>query len=243
MKPIIKKILYWLVGIATFFAIIAFTIDVIVMPWYVDSEEVVVPNLVGKNKDDASKILLENKLNPIVEGPRYNDQYPIDHIIYQKPMAGSTVKENRRVYIVVSGGNPLTKMPYLLDKTLRDAKVTIERLGFILDDIVEVKDEAKANTIVEQYPVEGTNLQKGTKVKLKVSVGPNIGMVRVPDLLGKSLKEAESILQKNSLTVGKINYQESRNLLPNTIVAQYPAKNKTINVGESVDLFITKSQN
>ena len=243
MKPIIKKILYWFVGIATFFAIIAFTVDVIVMPWYVDSEEVVVPNLVGKNKDEASKILLENRLNPIVEGPRYNDQYPIDHIIYQKPVAGSTVKENRRVYIVVSGGNPLTKMPYLLDKTLRDAKVTIERLGFILDDVVEVKDEAKANTIVEQYPKEGTNLQKGTKVKLKVSVGPNIGMVRVPDLLGKSLKEAESILQKNSLTVGKINYQESKNLLPNTIVAQYPAKNKTINVGESVDLFITKSQN
>jgi len=243
MKPIIKKILLWLVGISTIIAILAFTIDVIVMPWYVDSEEVVVPNLVGKNKEDASKILIENGFNPIVEGPRYNDNFPIDHVIYQKPTAGSTVKENRRVYIVISGGNPLTKMPYLLDKTLRDAKVTVERLGFVLDDISEVKSEAKANTIVEQYPQEGTNLQKGTRVKLKVSVGPNIGMVRVPDLLGKPFKEAESILHKNSLVVGKINYQDSRNLLPNTVVAQYPAKNKTINVGESVDLFITKSQN
>ena len=150
---------------------------------------------------------------------------------------------NRRVQIVVSGGNPLTKMPYLLDKTLRDAKVTIERMGFILNDVTEVKSEEKANTIVEQYPKEGTNLQKGTKVKLKISVGPNIGMVRVPDLVGETFKEAKLILQRNSLIVGKINYQESKNLLPNTVVAQYPAKNKLITIGESVDIFITKSQN
>jgi serine/threonine-protein kinase len=187
--------------------------------------------------------LEENKMNAIIEGPRYSDEYPVDHVIYQKPEAGSIVKENRGVQIIISGGNPLTKMPYLIDKTLRDATVTIERLGFVLDEIVEVKDEAKANTIVEQYPKEGTNLQKGTKIKLKVSVGPNIGMVRVPDLLGLSFKEAEAVIHKNSLVVGKINYQESKNLLPNTVVAQYPAQNKLINVGESIDLFITKSQN
>ena len=96
--------------------------------------------------------------------------------------------------------------------------------------------------IINASITEGTNLQKGAKVKLKVSVGPNIGMVRVPELLGLSFKEAEELLNKNSLNVGKINYQSSKNLLPNTVVAQYPAKNKLLNVGESVDLFITKSQ-
>ena len=243
MKPIIRKILIWLFAIAMLFAVTAFIADIFIMPWYVDSEEVTVPNTIGLDKEEASIILTESKLNVVIAGPHYSDEFPVDHIIYQKPESGSVVKVNRRVQIIVSGGNPLTKMPFLLDKTLRDAKVTIERLGFILGDVAEVKSEEKANTIVEQYPKEGTNLQKGTKVKLKISVGPNIGMVRVPDLVGETFKEAKSILQMNSLVVGKINYQDSKNLLPNTVVAQYPAKNKLINIGESVDIFITKNKN
>lgn len=242
MKPIIKKILFWGLAIFTFFMVLAFVIDVLVMPWYVENNEIVVPNLVGKEKSEAEQLIVDTKLNPVIEGPRYSDEFPLDHVIFQKPSAGSVVKENRRVYIVISGGNPLTKMPYLLDKTLRDSRVTIERLGFILDDVSEVKSEARAGTIVEQYPKEGTNLQKGTKVKLKVSVGPNIGMVRVPDLLRLSVSEAKSVLQQNSLVVGKINYQDSKSLLPNTVIAQYPSKNKLVKVGETVDLFITKSQ-
>ena len=243
MKPIIKKILFWAIGIFTIFTILAFIADVFIMPWYVESEEVVVPNLVGKAKDEASQLLIEKKLNPIVEGPRYSDDFPIDHIIYQRPEAGSIVKTNRQVYIVYSGGNPLTKMPNLIDMTLRNAKVSIEMLGFQVGDISEVKSETEANTIVEQYPKEGVNLQKGTKVNLKVSIGPNIGMVRVPDLLSLSLKEAKNLIQQNSLVVGKINYQDSKTLLPNTIVAQYPSKNRLVNIGESIDLFITKNQN
>ncbi len=68
-------------------------------------------------------------------------------------------------------------------------------------------------------------------------------MVRVPDLLSLSLREAKSLIQQNSLMVGKINYQDSKTLLPNTVVAQYPAKNRLVNIGESIDLFITKNQN
>lgn len=243
MKPTLKKILYWAIGVFSIFALFTFIADVFIMPWYVESEEVVVPSLVGKSKEEASQLLIENDLNPILEGPRYSDDIPIDHIIYQRPEAGFIVKTNRQVHIVYSGGNPLTKMPSLIDKTLRDAKVSIERLGFEIGDVAEVKSETEANIIVDQYPKEGTNLQKGTKVNLKVSVGPNIGMVRVPDLLSLSLSEAKSLIQQNSLMVGKINYQDSKTLLPNTVVAQYPAKNRLVNIGESIDLFITKNQN
>lgn len=242
MNPIIKKILMWGVIVFSLLAATAFIVDVIIMPWYVDSEEVVVPNVIGKSKDEASLLLSDNNLNPILEGPRYSDDYPIDQIIYQRPEAGSLVKTNRQIYIVYSGGNPLTKMPNLIEKTLRDAKVSIERLGFSINEVTEVKSEVKANIVVEQYPKEGTNLPKGAKVNLKVSVGPNIGMVRVPDLLSLSLKEAKNIIHQNSLIVGKINYQESKTLLPNTVVAQYPAKNKLINIGETIDLFITKNK-
>ncbi|MCP5062712.1 MAG: PASTA domain-containing protein [Ignavibacteriae bacterium] len=242
MKPIYKKIIISLAAILTSLAVITFVVDVIIMPWYVDKPEVVVPDVVGLQKDEALKILEEANLNVVVENPKFNDKIKKDHIVYQKPDANSIVKDNRRVYIAFSSGNHLAKMPDLMSKTLRNVEVTLKRLGLVLDQVSEVKSEQKANTIVHQFPKEGTNIPKGTKVSVKISIGPNIGMVRVPDLLGQSLKEAEQSLSQNSLKVGKVNYQISPNLLPNTVIEQYPSKNKLLNVGSAVDIFVTKAE-
>ncbi len=242
MNPIYKKIIIYLVAIITSVAVITFVVDVIIMPWYVDTPEVVVPNVVGLQKDDALQKLKDSNFEVIIENPKFNDQIKKDHIVYQKPEGNSTVKNNRRIYIAFSSGNHLTKMPNLQGKTLRDVEVSLKRLGFVLKNITKVKSEKKANTIVYQYPKKGKELPKGSKVSIKVSIGPSIGMVRVPDLLGQSLKEAEQSLNQSSLKVGKISFNNSPNLLPNTVIEQYPSKNKLINIGTTVDLFVTKAE-
>ncbi len=242
MNPIIKKLLLVFIALITAMAIITFVVDVIIMPWYVANKEVVVPNVVGIDKNDAKELLEKINLNVILEGPKFNDQIPKDHVVYQKPKAGEVVKSGRRIYVYYSGGNYLIKMPSLIGKTLRDVKVSLKRLGFKLDKISKVKSEYKTNTIIEQFPKEGTKLPKGSKINIKISIGPNIGMVRVPDLLGQSLSEAEQTLKENSLSIGKINYQKSPNLLPNTVTAQFPSKNKLVNIGSEVDIFVTKSE-
>ncbi len=242
MNPIIKKLLLLFVALITLFAIFTFVVDVIIMPWYVDNEEVVVPDVVGIQKEDAKKLVEESKLNVILEGPKFNDQIPKDHIVYQKPKAGEVVKSGRRVYLYFSGGNYQIKMPSLKGKTLRDVQVSLKRLGLKLNKITKVKSEYKTDTIIEQFPKANTNIPKGSKVNIEISIGPNIGMVRVPDLLGQSLTEAEQTLRSNSLVVGKIEYQKSPNLLPNTVVAQFPSKNRLVHIGSAVDVFITKSE-
>ncbi len=241
MKDINKKILIWLGIIFSLVAFILFVFDVIIMPQYVNSPEVVVPSVIGLHKDRADELLSEAKLNAVFEGPRSDEKIAKDHVIFQKPAAGTLVKENRRIFIHISDGNYLTRMPDFLNKSLRDATTTIERMGFVLSEIEEVTSELEAKVIVDQFPSAGTNLKKGTKIKLQVSIGPTIGMVRVPDLLGLSYKEALNLLESNSLEIGKLSYESSKNLLPNTVVAQFPSKNTLINIGESVDLFITKN--
>lgn len=241
MKQTIKKILPFILGAAIFFVILFFLIDMIIMPFYVSSAEIEVPNVIGLHKDKAVDSLKINNLNVIIETPRFNDKFSKDFVVLQKPSAGSVVKKNRLVHLYISGGNTLIKMPMLLNRTLRDAKVTIDRLGFQIGNVVKVESEYPTDMIIEQYPEEGTPLEKGSQITLKVSVGPNLGMVRVPDLLGQSFKEAESILQRNSLFVGKIHYQDSPNLLPNTVIAQFPGKNKLVNLGDSIDVFITRN--
>lgn len=219
-----------------------FVIDYVVLPYYVSGKELKVPEVVGKHKEEAIKILQDANLNPIVQTSRFDQQYQKDHVIFQKPAPGSSVKENRRIYLTISGGEPLIKMPLLISKTVRDAMVTLERLGLSLGKIDSVESEFPPNTIVEQQYFEGRELAKGTNVNVKVSIGPMVGMIRVPNILGRSLAEAENILKSHSLKIGVRTYIHSASLLPNTVVDQQPGENTLVNIGDSVNVVLTQSK-
>jgi beta-lactam-binding protein with PASTA domain len=212
-----------------------------IMPAYVDSPEAKVPDLIGKPKEEAFKILESMQLQPVLQGTRYDENFPKDHVMFQNPRAGRNVKIHRRVYLYISGGEPLIKLPNLVGKTLRDAKITLERLGLAVHKVKKVRSEFPPDIVVDQQFPEGTNLAKGDSIDIKISLGPQIGMIRVPNLLGKTLRQGRRLLRRNSLRIGKINYQKSPNLLPNTIIDQYPSENKLVNVGDSVDVFVTKN--
>ncbi len=96
--------------------------------------------------------------------------------------------------------------------------------------------------IFDQQYAEGTPLKKGEAVGISISIGQaNQGEIIVPDLIGKSLSEAQEILADSTLKVGKINYQRSFSILPNTVLDQYPSKGTRLNSGEAVDLFVTQA--
>ncbi len=212
-----------------------------IMPAYVKSPEVKIPDLVGKQKEEAFNILKALNLQPVLQGVRYDENFPKDHVMFQNPPAGREVKIHRRVYLLISGGEPLIKMPNLTGKTLRDAKITLERLGLAVNRVFKIRSEFPAGIVVDQQYPEGTNLTKGDSIDIKISLGPQVGMIRVPNLLGKTLNRARRILSRNSLKIGKVTYQKSPNLLPNTIIDQYPSENKLVSIGDSVDVIVTKN--
>lgn len=221
---------------------ILLVIDIVVLPYYVSGIESKVPNVVGMNKDAAIKILSDANFNPIVQTSRFDQTYQKDQIIAQKPVADMVVKENRRIYLTVSGGDPIIKMPSLINRTMRDATITLERFGLVLGRIDSVESEFPAATIVEQQYFEGREIAKGTSVNIKVSIGPKVGMVRVPNLLLKSLNEAESILKANSLRLGNKLYIYSSSYLPNTVADQDPSQDTLVKIGDSVNVVLTQSK-
>ncbi len=232
-----KILLIFLLILTGFLSIL----DFVVLPIYVSGTEVRVPNVIGRYKEDAIKILEEANLNPIIQTSRYDERYAKDHVIFQKPSSGVTVKENRRIYITISGGEPLVRMPFLINKTIRDAKVTLERIGLYLGQIDSIESEFPTYTVVEQQYLEGREIAKGTSIDVKVSIGPQIGMIRVPKILGLSLSAAENILKKNSLKIGIKTYIFSSAILPNTIVEQQPSENTLLKIGDSVNVVLTQS--
>ena len=233
-----KKLLYVFGGILIFLLVI----DYIILPLYVSGSEHQIPNVIGKQKDEAIKILEDAGLNPIIQTSRFDQKYQRDHVIFQNPSPNMTVKTNRRVYLTISGGDPQIKMPSLVGKTIRDATVTLERLGLSIGKVDSVESEFPAGIIVEQQFLQGKEISKGSAVNFKLSIGPQVGMVRVPSLFGQTLSEAEKILKDNSLKVGNKVYIFSQNYLPNTVVDQYPSINTLTKIGDSVTVTLTRTK-
>lgn len=235
-KTFVKKSLLTVGAIIVFLLIL----NNIIMPWYVSSPEEVVPKVVGLSDFEAIKKLEEAGFRPVVADTSYGTNQPAGKIFLQKPEAGKIVKEGRTIYLFVSGGEQLVSVPQLKGKNIVDAKLALERVGLKLGQIELVASNYPRDMIFDQQYVEGTKLKKGKTIKVFVSSGQTEGTIEVPDLIGMSLSEAKNILTDNLLTVGKITYQISNTLLPNTVLDQYPVPGNKLNPGEKVDLFITK---
>jgi serine/threonine-protein kinase len=239
-KPRNRKIAYWLGGILAFILIM----DNLILPWYVSSPEVKVPKVVGMTEDDAIRILKDADLSPIVSDTTFEENFPTGSVIVQKPTTDEIVKKGRRVYIFISGGEPYVHVPILKGRSLNQAKLALERVGLKVGTVSELPSENPKGVIFDQQFETGSSIRKGESVGITISIGVVAeGDITVPDLIGKSLTEAEKLLADSTLKVGKINYQSSFSLLPNTILDQYPSKGNKVNKGTVVDLFVTKTGN
>ncbi|MDZ7623980.1 MAG: PASTA domain-containing protein [Ignavibacteriaceae bacterium] len=235
-NSIIRKILYALLG----FVILILLLDNLIMPWIVSSPETTVPQVVGLQVSEAVNILEADGFEPLISDTSYGLQVPVGAIFFQKPDAGAVVKEGRTVYLFVSGGVSTITVPQLKGKSILDAKFALERLGLKLGRVERIPSSHPEDMIFDQQYAEGTLLKQGEFVGVTISVGRGGGSIIVPDLIGKSLTEARKILADSSLIIGKINYQPSSTLLPNTILDQYPSSGNSLNSGNAVDLFVTK---
>ncbi len=210
------------------------------MPWYVSSPEALVPDVVGKDEEAAFNILINAGFDPVISDTSYDVKYAKGTIFLQRPKAFDVVKEGRAIYLFLSGGDRVVHVPVLKGKSITDAKFALEHVGLKLGHIERVSSNQPEDMIFDQQYAAGTPLKQGEVVGITVSAGRGSGIIIVPDLIGKSLMDAKSILEDSSLVVGKINYQASSTLLPNTVLDQYPSGGNMLNPGQPVDLFITK---
>lgn len=210
------------------------------MPGYVKLPEVTVPNVIGNKEYSAIKLLTGANLTPIIGDTVYDNRHEKGTIILQKPKFGEVVKEGRRIYLVVSGGEQSVLVPQLRGKSLRDAKFALDRVGLILGEINEINSNSPKDIIIDQQFSSGTPLKRGKTVSVTLSLGSEEGNIEVPNLIGRSFSEAERIIYGLMLKVGQISYQPSFSLLPNTVIDQYPSGGTKLNEGDRIDLFITK---
>lgn len=201
-----------------------------------------VPDVVGVKLEDAVTKIEEAGLQAVQADSRPDPERPMGTVINQNPGPGSVVKHGRRVYLTISGGEIQVAVPSLRGRSTRDAKFALERYGLKLGSITYASSRSfPENTIMEQSVQPDARVSKGTVVNITVSRGPEVKQIEVPQLVGKSTTEAEKLLMSARLKVGNITFQPSFDLLPNTVVDQFPRAGEMVNEGQAVDLFVVKA--
>ncbi len=136
-----------------------------------------VPELKGKNLELVQIELTDRQLNMVVQdSANYNPDYPKYSVIEQQPEAGSLVKEDRKIYLTLNpSGYRKVGLPSIISSTLRQARPTLEALGFEVGTITYIDDIAKDEVISMSYkgiPIEaGVLLEKTSKIDLVLGNG------------------------------------------------------------------------
>lgn len=233
-----QKLLLFIGG----FFVVILLMNFIVMPWYVRHDTLVkVPSVTGLNFEEAKLKLDEAGLEGLQGDIRYDPSKPIGTVIDQIPPSDQIVKDGRRIYLTISGGEQLYDVPNLVGRTLREAKFILTQRSLLVQE-VEYKPSVQypAGIVLSQLESTGSKVKKGTQIGLIISTGMESGDIKIPDLSGKNVEEAKKLLIANKLSVGKINYQPTDNVPLNAVIDQYPKANTMAKENQKIDLFVNR---
>jgi eukaryotic-like serine/threonine-protein kinase len=237
--PVLRRLLILLAVFAGVFVVVNY----VLLPAYVNQRETLqVPRVTGLQLEDARRVIDSLGLEAVEAGTRPDPKAPAGMVVQQNPPHDAVVKSGRRVYLTVSGGEVLVTVPRLRGLSFRDSRFTLERSGLEVGDIgYDTSDVYPENTVMAQALPPGNKVSRGTAVAITVSRGKVRADVMVPDVGGRTLGEAERIITERGLRVGNITYQPSFDLLPNTIVDQFPRAGEMISPGQPVDFFVVRA--
>jgi eukaryotic-like serine/threonine-protein kinase len=228
--------------ILTLFLVFCTVCDRVLLPWYVNLGGVVkVPNVIGMQEQKAFKVLLDADITPIEAGKRFDSKYPEGVVIFQSPLPNMKVRENRRIYLTISGGEEYAEVPDLTGRSQRDAKIVLFsnnlQLGRVSYDSTKI---LSAEVVVDQSPSKYKKMKPGSYVSITLSMTNQEGQIAVPNLINKSLTEAGIILPQHKLVLGKINYIIKSELIPNTVIDQYPRVGAKVEENKPIDVWVSK---
>jgi len=127
--------------------------------------EITVPDVKGMTPEKASKILLESSLAGAGTSAESSAEVPKGKVIRTVPPAGTQVRRNSVVALVVSSGKKLVVVPRVTGKKIYQAQKILARKGLILGTVKKETDIDRAfDVILRQYPKPGKKVQKGFSV-------------------------------------------------------------------------------
>lgn len=215
-------------------------------------DTITVPDLTGMKINELEEFLEDKELRFIVDDSNYVEGKAPLSVLVQDPLAGSKVKVNRRIHITINSTTPpLEKIPEVIDISMKQVTKMLLSLGFKIGQQKYVPDMA-ANVVIKignkgnYYNKEdlrrGILLPRGSLIDFEIGDGMGKDSFDMPNVLGKTLEEAEVILRGSGLGVN-IQYDSQSTQPEGTVTKQKPsAAGQIVKIGTMVDIWVAGSK-
>ncbi len=197
----------------------------------------ILPNVVGKTFENASAILQKAGF-PAKQGEtRFHKTIPANVVLQEDPPAGSRQKRGTAVVLALSGGQRSAEVPVTTNMSQQQARISIENTGLTLGTVTEQLANQPRGLVIASSPPAGTKVQLPGSVDIVLSKGPAV--VQVPDLYGRTVGEARSMIEQLGLRVAGISRDTSSLQPENTVIRQLPSAGQTVSAGGPVSLTVS----
>lgn len=120
-----------------------------------------------------------------------------------------------------------------------ELKLQEQDLSYVISGEEFAPDKEKG-TILTQYPVAGTRVKPGRTVKFVISKGTRI--VTIPELAGKTVRQAMLDLETAGLLLGEVAWAVSDTIPEKIVVFSYPRAGKEVPIGTAVNLMVNRGR-
>src|SRR3954467_9398668 len=200
-------------------------------------DEGILPNVVGKTWEDASGILQKAGFSAQQGESRYHKSIPANVVLQEDPPAGSRQKRGINVVLALSAGQKTAEVPVTTNMSQQQARISIENTGLTLGNVTEQLSEQPRGLVIATSPPAGQQIQLPGSVDIVLSKGP--ATVVMPDLFGRSVGEARSMVEQIGLRIAGMSRDTSSLQPENTVIRQLPAAGQTISAGGPVSLTVS----
>jgi serine/threonine-protein kinase len=164
----------------------------------------------------------------------YDDTVPAGSVVDFDPKAGTPLKRDQAVTVVVSKGHEPVAVPDVVGSTPEAATATLEQLGFT---VVRGDDGRSAEVAVGQVmavtPDPSAGAQPfGSTVTIQVSMG--VPQVTLPDVRGQNGGDATKTLEDLGLKVETTTF-----ITGDRVYQQSPRPGQVVDVGSTVTLALS----
>jgi eukaryotic-like serine/threonine-protein kinase len=192
-----------------------------------------VPDVRGKNSDDAVNELKADHLEPFLV--YLNSSADAGTVTGQDPKADSVVVWGTRVRINISKGPRPVNVPNVVNQPYDDAASQLQNDGFAVAR-QDVDNNAPKDTVISQSPAGDTEAPPGSTVTLYVSKGPPTATV--PDVVGATRKDGARQLHDAGFRIYVVLEDTTEQLNDGIILAQDPAGNSDATVHAVVTITV-----
>ncbi|MFJ3421020.1 Stk1 family PASTA domain-containing Ser/Thr kinase [Streptomyces sp. NPDC086082] len=203
------------------------------------NDNVSTPNFIGQTKDAADTMASNIGLKLSYTSKTCENQVK-GKICTQDPDPTTSVKKDSTVNLVVSTGAPKVVVPSVVGQNVDDATSTLEgdKYKFVVKTKQKVSGE-DPGTVLEQDPVLGAEVQKGTTITLTVAKAQ--AKSTVPDVSGKSCDDAKAQMTANNLIGNCSEVDTNDSNLVGKVVSTDPQANTQVDKNSTVNIQIGKA--